>query len=91
VEIEAEVDVEALVMGAWDRAEEIKKDKKVDQEKSKKNAKANENSLKPRWGERKSSWRVQDFDSVSALIDEAWSKKDIDPTKKKTSEKETGL
>lgn len=77
--IEEEKKIEGILNEAWEKAEEIKKEK--DLEKNKK--RGNSNVSKPKWNERTTSWKKADFESVQALIDQAWEHKDDESAPKK--------
>lgn len=65
-----------LTVDVWQKAEEIKKQRQEEREKAKLRSKSKSGLAKPKWGERQTSWKAADFDSVQALIDQAWSHKD---------------
>jgi hypothetical protein len=66
-----------LLTEAWEKAVDIKKTKDeeknktatAESEKAKRPKSKTDLSNKPRWNERKTSWKAADFDSVQALID----------------------
>lgn len=65
-----------MVVNVWEKAEEIKKQRLEEREKAKQRSKSKSGLVKPKWGERQTSWKAADFDSVQALIDQAWTHKD---------------
>jgi hypothetical protein len=65
-----------MVTDVWEKAEELKKQKQEEREKAKQRSKSKNGLVKPKWGERRTSWKAADFDSVQALIDQAWNNKD---------------
>lgn len=71
---EEEKKVESILTDAWQKAQELKEKKKEEREKLDKKKRDNSKTglAKPRWGERKTSWKAADFDSVQALIEKAW-------------------
>ncbi|CDW76759.1 UNKNOWN [Stylonychia lemnae] len=84
-EVIEEQKVEEIVVDAWQRAEEIKQQRKEEREKIQQRSKSKTGLVKPKWGERQTSWKAADFDSVQALIDQAWTHKDEDNDKKQLS------
>eukprot|EP00347_Sterkiella_histriomuscorum_P004962 403358420 len=71
-EVIEEKQVQGMVEDVWQKAEEIKKQRQEEREKAKQRSKSKSGLAKPKWGERQTSWKAADFDSVQALIEQAW-------------------
>ena len=78
-EAEEEKKVEKIVAEAVVKAEEIKQQKEEERKQlAQKRAKSRGAvGEKPKWNERKTSWKAADFDSVQALIEQAWKQKEL--------------
>jgi hypothetical protein len=61
-----------LVKEAVKKAQVIKENKRDEKVKPKSRESSKGAIAKPRWNERKTSWKAADFDSVQALIEKAW-------------------
>lgn len=68
--------MQEIVTDVWAKAEELKRQRAEEKEKAKERSKSKQGLAKPKWGERRTSWKAADFDSVQALIEQAWSHKD---------------
>ena len=78
VDPDEDAQLQNIVSEAMSKAHELK------EKKEKERAKPHHEQPKPKWGQRQTSWKPQDFDAVQDLVNNAWNHVDkVSPNKKR--------